>query len=227
MMSQGHAICHINHFSIVEPGSFTYCARAYRRWDANSQFPDLLDQQQKVLTIGGWINGPNGPDFLGIQISTGGTGEAGGKINTRFDGTAFDAPVDFQGLGNAKADCVNNFCRFELCLDKSEGGEGRARLRMTKVAPGSGQVTVFKPIGRTLRPGPVDFNAPAGWSLFGEPGTSNGNYVAYSTHILYTRTRPEDRSFWIGPACEVEGGCGDAPPQPAATPMAPTSVDAR
>jgi hypothetical protein len=135
-------------------------------------------------------------------------------------------------LGNARADCVNNFCRFEVCIDYSAIGEGRARHRMTRISPAGGQqVTVFKPVGKALRPNGIDMSQlPTGWSLFGQAldNGSGGNYITYNTHIMYGHVRPENRNFWIGPACEVEGGCGGAPPPPpAAVPESPSGLIAR
>jgi hypothetical protein len=205
----GQGISHITHPAISEAPNVTYCARAYRRWDATTQMPDGSSlQQQKILTIGGAPSGTN--DFLNAQISL----DNFGDLHTRFDGNLFDAPPTFESLGNANTDCINSYCRFEICFDYSSIGEGRVRLRRTKVSPGDGSTTtVSKPVGNILRPSGIDLiGAPNGVSLYAQGIIAN----SYNTHFLVTHTRPENRTFWIGPACEVEGGCGGANPLPAA-----------
>jgi len=205
----GVAACHVTHPAMVEAPDVTYCARAYRRWDASQEAPLATEPpdppaQQKVLTIGGAPSGTN--DFLNAQISL----DVGGDLHTRFDGVWFDSPNDFQSLGNL-TDCKDNYCRFEICVDYSAIGEGRVRMRRTKVSPGDGSTnTVFKPIGNTLRPGGISFvPQPNGVSLYAQTSVVQPNFIgdSYNTHFLVTHVRPENRNFWIGPACEVEGGC--------------------
>ena len=211
-------VCHVGHPRIVEAPNMTYCLRAYSRWDAASQMPlDSLDQQQKIMTLGGFTPAL---DYLNAQISMSGSGE--GLIHTRFDGLMFDSPNDFQSLGTVPADCTNNLCRFELCFDYSAIGEGRIRLRRTSVAPGSGQeATVFKPVGRTLRPGGLDLESSGsvggGLSMYAQ---GSWNVVRDNSHFIVTHVRPENRDFWPGPACEVEGGCSGSP----AIPVAPIGL---
>jgi len=214
----GPSICHIAHPSISEPSpNFTYCLRHYRRWTSTSEWPthnDPVDRQQKVTTIG-WFY-PTIFDANNIQISMGGASipvtDPRGRLNTRFDGNGFDAPNDFQQIGDAETQCVNNYCRFEVCMDVSSAGEGRARLRVTQVAPGSGQLTVHKPVGAVLRPEGVPDNGfgsgPGGLSMFASDLAPNDR----ATHYIVTRVRPENRLFWPGPASEVEGGGGPTPP---------------
>jgi len=219
----GVGVCHITHPAIVEAPNVTMCARYYRRWDASQENPLAVippdePAQQKVLTIGGAPSGTN--DFLNAQISMG----VGGDIHTRFDGNFFDAPVDFQGLGNI-TDCKNNYCRFELCVDYAANGEGRVRMRRTKVSPGDGSTnTVFKPVGNVLRPGGMNFvGQPNGVSLFAQASALQPNFIgnSYNTTFLLARIRPENRNFWIGPATEVEGGGGPT------IPAAPAGLTAR
>jgi hypothetical protein len=101
------------------------------------------------------------------------------------------------------------------------------------VAPGSGQVTVFKPVGQTLRPNGISL-LPSGASGGGVSMYAQGawNVVRDNSHFIVTHTRPENRDFWPGPACEVEGGCNGSPSPPpspsgAAIPLAPTNLTAR
>ena len=217
LKQSGQGICHAMHPGFTESPDMTYCIRGYSRWEVGSAMPSSnpADQQQeKILTIGavqaGTTNG-----YINIQISF---GEGPPDIHTRFDGALFDAPVDFQTLGTIPDNCENNFCRFEACFDYSATGEGRARLRRTSVAPGSGQVTVFKPVGNILH--------PEGITMLSQPGNGLAffaqlyNPVRYASHFIVTKVRPENRNFWPGPACEVEGGCGSPP----ATPQGPTSL---
>jgi len=209
----GAGVCHIgSNPNIVEAADMTYCMRSYRRNDAASHVPQNSLEQQKILTIGG-VEPPNG--FITIQLSM----DVGGDVHTRFDGDYWNAPIDFQGLGNM-SQCIGNFCRFEACMDVSATGEGRARFRMTRLSPGSGQVTVVnKPVGTVLRPSGVNVQGVAGGgdAMYGQ----NGNYITYNSHFIITKVRPENRSFWPGPACEVEGGCSGGGPTP---PAAPTGL---
>jgi hypothetical protein len=181
-------------------------------------------EQQKILTIGG-VELPSG--YITIQISM----SAGGNVHTRFDGDYWNAIPDFQSLGNM-SECINNFCRFEACMDVSAAGEGRARFRMTRLPPGSGQVSVVsKPVGTVLHPSGINVQgvAGAGAAMYGQNGAPEG-YNTYNSHFIITKVRPENRSFWPGPACEVEGGCSGAPtptPTPAATPAPPMGLIAR
>jgi hypothetical protein len=224
----GGGICHVDNPRIVEAPGMTYCMRAYSRWDPASAMPDeTLGQQQKILTLGGSFPGW---DMLNAQISLGSQSGVG-ELHTRFDGDMFASPNDFEVLGYAPADCTNNFCRFELCFDYSSIGEGRIRMRRTSIAPGSGQVTVFKSPGTILRPEGLDLvgGAGNGLSMYAQAMS----VIRYNTHFITTRVRPENRDFWPGPACEVEGGCSgspSAPPPPlaqSAIPMAPTSPPAQ
>src|SRR5262249_32218155 len=178
---------------------------------------------QKIMTIAGFFPGW---DFLNAQISL----APGGNLHTRFDGDMFAAPVDLQSLGSAQTDCTNNFCRFELCFDYSAVGEGRVRMRRTSVAPGTGQVTVFKPTGTVTRPDGLNLqNVPGGGlSMYAQGSWS---VIRDNSSFIVTRVRPENRDFWPGPACEVEGGCSGSPspppPSSLTTPMAPTGIVAR
>ena len=222
-LDQGPGICHVGHPRIVEQPDMTYCIRAYSRWDPASPMPnsDFTNggQQQKIMTIGGDL-APGAGVYLNAQISL----EPGGNLHTRFDGDMFNAPVDFASLGNASTDCTNAMCRFEICLDYSAIGEGRVRLRRTTIAPGSGQVTAFKPVGNTLRPNGLDLiNLGAqGLSMVAQ----NYSPIRYNSHFIVTHVRPENRSFWPGPACEVEGSCGGGGGS-SPVPMQPTGLTVR
>jgi hypothetical protein len=209
----------------------TMCNRVYRRVDANWHVPQTGNdpanpEQQKIMGISGFEDGSTGGYGPGLQISV----TVGGGIHTRFDGNMFNPPVDFQSLGTMQNDCMNNYCRFEQCFDYSAIGEGRARMRMTKIPPGNGAVSyVFKPIGQNLMPNGIHSSQVyGGYSWYGQITTS-GNYTVYSTHYLVTRVVPEDRNFWPGAACEVEGGCSGAPPPPppSSRPDTPTGLIAR
>jgi len=197
-------ICHVAHPGIIEMPGMTYCIRHYRRYDAATTWPADPNQQQKVATIGA-LQENTTDQILNAQISM----SVDATIHTRFDGYLFDSPNDFQSLGDMESDCVNNFCRFEICFDYSaepgEVGAGRVRLRKTRVAPGSGETTVFKPIGNMLQPNGLNSpsSGPAGMALY----VQNIYAETYSTHFITTRVLPEDRNFWPGAACEVEGDC--------------------
>jgi hypothetical protein len=207
----GRGTCHAGHPGFNEAPDMTYCIRAYSRWEVGSAMPSenpADQQQQKILTLGAIESGTtNG--YLNIQISF---GEGPPTLHTRFDGELFNAPNDFQTLGSVPGDCENNLCRFEACLDYSALGEGRARLRRTSVAPGSGQTTVFKPVGATLHPSGINMlgNGVTGLAMFAQLYDP----IRYSTHFIVTKVRPENRNFWPGAACEVEGGCGSPPTSP-------------
>jgi hypothetical protein len=240
----GGGICHIGSTpNINEPTDFTYCAREYRRWDASSHVPQNSLEQQKILTSpsavvpfgqdlgSGLGNCPNPAGcFITLQLSM----DVGGDIHTRFDGDYWNPPIDFSSLGNF-SECQSNLCRFEVCMDVSSTGEGRARLRMTRVPPGSGlTTTVNKPVGAVLHPGGVNVVGVAGGgdAMYGQCSVdgvstvgcaaSGRNYISYNSHYIILKTRPENRSFWPGPACEVEGGCSSTQ-----VPTAPTGLATR
>ena len=209
---EGGGLCHIG----SEPGihyaaNFTYCARTYRRYDSTTHIPQNTLEQQKILTVGG-VKVPS--DFIVIQLSV----DVGGDVHTRFDGNYFDPPIDFTNIGNI-SECMSNFCRFEGCLDVSSSGEGRARLKMTRIPPGDGSSTsVNKPVGNILHPEGVDTLAIGGQgnAMYGQcsingvdtvPCMANGrSYISYNTHFILTYVTPEDRTFWPGAASEVETG---------------------
>jgi hypothetical protein len=184
--------------------------------------PSGCDQQQKLMTLSGEFP-TEANSFLTAQISIG----QDGHIHSRFDGNMFLPPQDFQELGTIPANCVGNFCRLEICLDYSTLGEGRLRLRRTNVAPGSGQTTVNKPVGTRCRRADGVQQPGAACSTTSAPDLSGTNSVTagglamfaqyfnptrYNSHFIMTRVRPEDRNFWPGAACEVEGGCTGTPP---------------
>jgi len=248
LRDQGQGVAHIMNPTIQETPGATVCLRSYARWDRTSLWPGTFaafgqpiitwpnmngvsqnlgncdnpggcTQQQKILTLGG-VNFAYGPGdgILNTQISwSQSQPNVEPTIHTRFDGDIFAAPVDFQELGSVR-DCTDNFCRLEICVDYSDLGEGRVRMRRTSVAPGSGQVTVFKPVGKVLRPN-LQLNNSAG------AGAGLAMYAQYfpvvrdNSHFIMTRVRPENRLFWPGPACEVEGGCSGSPAIPVAAPM--------
>jgi len=229
--TEGTGICHVGAPAVgsqYQAPNLTYCLRGYSRWDPASPMPnnDTTNggQQQKIITIGGDFTDAGHPYGLGIYLNGQVSLDVGGNLHTRFDGNMFNAPVDFQSLGNAVTDCTNNFCRFEICFDYSAIGEGRIRMRRTSIAPGSGQVTVYKPVGNTLQPNGLP---PAGYGWTGGSSLTlfaqNFAPIRDNTYFIATKVRPEDRNFWPGPACEVEGGCSGAPPA-TGIPMAPTAV---
>jgi hypothetical protein len=227
----GAGVCNLDHMVVREPapattGGATHCLRYYRRIDPAWHVPVDANEQQKVLTIGGFVPpggfppGPGQGGFLTAQIST----DVGGTIDTRFDGNLFNSSGGVSGahLGNMVTDCTNNYCRFEVCLDYSASGEGRVRQRQTKVAPGSGQFEYRFPAGDVAQPQGLDLSAGGGGlGWFGQINEPVGSqaYIDFATHFIHTRVSPEDRTFWPGAACEVEGGCGGVIPQVPGTPI--------
>ncbi len=203
---------------VNEPPNTTYCSRSYQRWDAASPIPGsgtaVANSQYKLATIGGVDpNGNHNPVQTGaIQ---------GGSIFTRFDGSWFNAPEDFQTMGNM-SECVSNFCRFEMCIDFGADGIGRARFRKAVLPPGTAKTyTVTKPAGTTARSVMKfsgGYNDPLQW-YSQEIG---GLTIRYATHVMVAKHAPVDGSWWIGAACEVEGGCSGSPqPPPPARPDPP------
>src|SRR5262249_25388658 len=218
-------MCHVSHPGLNESPDETYCIRYYRRWDPGTEWPHPatgLDMQQKIATIGA-AQDSNSNSVLNAQISLthNGIDNSVGVIHTRFDGYMFNSDGgQFQNdIGDAKTQCVNNFCRFEVCLDYRADGHGRVRHRRTGIAPGAGfgQQTNTAPFGDVAVPKIQSFyGGPNGVSLY----TQDMYAETYNTHFIVTRIRPMDTAFWPGPACEVEGECSGAPPAP--FPSSPT-----
>jgi hypothetical protein len=217
MRIQGGGICHITHPILVEQPNVTYCIRAYSRWDPSAPVVnEPAGQQQKIMTLGA-EDPPGSGIVLNAQLSV----ANGNQIHTRFDGDMFNAPPVFDDLGNVTTDCTNNFCRFEICFDYSAIGEGRIRLRRTSVAPGSGQATSIKPVGTILRPQGIGITSQSGFGITGLAMYAQAmTTIRDNSHFIVTRVRPENRDFWPGPACEVEGGCSGS----SAMPVAPTGL---
>jgi hypothetical protein len=186
---------------IDEPSDTTYCQRTYQRWDPNAVLPiQSANEQYKVMTSGGWD--PEG-NANPIQIST-----ATGQIGTRFDGSWFNSPVDFQTLGHVD-ECRNNFCRFELCWDHHADGIAQARFRMAVLAPNPNAGRTYeavKPPGVNARTRSIfkDANWPLIWYT---QLPSGANATRFATHAIVAKRSPADSTWWPGPACEVEGGC--------------------
>jgi hypothetical protein len=212
----GGSICHIGHPDIHEAPDVSYCARAYRRWDQGSYIPAPGtggNEQQKVLTIGGVD-----PNNLHNPVQN--SSHDGGIIGTRFDSSWFETIPDFQSVGMMQ-DCQQNYCRFEICVDYRSTGKATARFRMTKLTGGPPvEWFVTKPEGKTARAS-WDWIAGGGGGL-AFYGQGPGRYINYNTHFLIGKTRPANSNFWLGAACEVEGGCNGAPPPP--PPPAPEPV---
>jgi hypothetical protein len=231
MRHKGGGICHINHppFTLEPSTGTTFCIRHYRRWDAASELPGpftaTTEPQQKVTTIGGCREGTiagGGCDFLKLQVSMGPEGPNGvrGNISGGADSSWIGTTNNFPFFGNAKQDCSNNYCRFEVCVDQGKDGFLRHRRRSVEVSPGNGENHVFEARGTVARPASTWVTpGPGGLMFFGQftPGL-----IDYATHYIVVRLPYEDPNFWPGPACEVEGGCsGTPPPPPPPAPVAP------
>jgi hypothetical protein len=179
------------------------------------------EPQQKVTTIGGCREGTiaNGNcDFLKLQISMlSETNGVRGNISGGADSSWIGTTNNFPFFGNAKQDCSNNYCRFEVCVDQGQDGFIRHRRRSVEIAPGSGETHVFEARGTVSRGSSTWVNpGPGGLMFFGQytPGL-----IDYASHYIVVKLPYEDPNFWPGAACEVEGGCNGAPP--VQSPVAP------
>jgi hypothetical protein len=233
-------VCHVgSHGTINEAPNVSYCIRHYRRWDANSHVPQNQNEQQKVMTIGGYnpTNGGASPyGFVTIQISM----HTGGQIGPRFDGNFWRSDggqsTGIGDLGNMNQ-CQGNYCRFEICLDITAAGVGQARYRMTPVTPGNNVSSNFTSfVGTNIHPEGMQTNAVGGGGdqMYAQctdgvnnipcvtaPGSGGPTFISYNSHYIVTHVRPMNSTFWPGPACEVEGGCTGVQPQP---PVAPSNL---
>jgi hypothetical protein len=189
------------------PDGFTRCSREYIRWNPDTQPIGTVlgtNKQQKIMTDGGDWPAHSG-NFQNIQIAT--VNDQDGIIQTRFDGSMWNSPIDFQGL-YSRQDCYSNLCRFEICIDYSALGELRARLRQTVITPGVHKdKAVGKPVGRNLLP---TYNIFQDYLFGWFPQNITTHH--YATHLLSVMKPSEDRNFWIGPAAEVEPTPGNAMP---------------
>jgi len=106
-------------------------------------------------------------------------------------------------------DCIDSLCRVEMCFDHRQDDRLRARLRITRVD--NGEFGQWEEVGDRVSPGIVP---RTGW-FFGpitvadDANTTAGLYRLY-THLLSAKV-PLNESYWLGAACEVEGGCGGQP----------------
>jgi hypothetical protein len=237
MRHKGQNICHISNpnFRFEKSTGGTYCIRHYRRWDAASEMPGQpgpggAEPQQKITTIGACADTgsgcrPEGGIKVQFSISPNTNGSVG-QINGGSDTHWTGIPAAIPDFGNARRDCTNNYCRFEACIDYGTDGYFTSRRRMVEV--GSGEVHPpggFTQHGTVSRPSAnyiLTFNN--GLMLFGQ---YTPNLIDYASHFLVVQLPYEDSSFWPGPACEFEGGCGSGggtspppPPPPAGTPPA-------
>lgn len=197
--------------AINEGQNATICTRTYQRWDPTANAPDggiNPNAQYKVQTIGGQSNGGTIATF---QISV----TAGGGYSTRADSSFWDCPAssdNFQSI----AECKNNWCRFETCLDFSAAGALTPRYRLTELEPSANagrQTTVVKATCNTTAAtfemgvsGQNSNNTPGFFSQY-IPTTDP---IRYASHAMLAITPTMDSNFWIGEADEVEGG--GAPP---------------
>lgn len=220
-------------------GGQTYCVREYKRWE-NHDLPGepfhgcppdagciaepnhdccqpaskCCEPQQKILTFyscetNGCLNGVMG---WKAQISISPQGSGGGTIG-RIEGGSNSAFMGYNepgSFGNVVQDCINNFCRFEACIDYDRStGLFRTRRKMTKVSPGT--FAEFPSFDGAIAQGNIprfgtmnmhdSYTSGSGWF-----GQFVPNIVSYMTHFI-TTGGPYAPNFWIGPACEVEGGC--------------------
>lgn len=217
---QGGSIAHLRGPDVAEASDVTYCHRGYHRWDPTSPIPDNAfapagsNSQYKIGTVGGWDpEGAANPNQLGVS--------SGGTIGTRADGNWFNFPPDFKQLGR-QAECVNNFCRFEICIDLLPSGQAYARFRQVVLppSPNAGVVHAYeKPPAQRLRSSISYAQANDVMDWYAQ--IYNGTPLRYATHAIMAKRRPVNRTWWPGPACEVEGSCNGTPPPPPARPEAP------
>lgn len=102
-------------------------------------------------------------------------------------------------------DCQDHWCRFEICAEHDpKTGEHMFRARWTQV----GGAHSHESRGNCgAQPSPRSWivgGSAAVLEYTTEPGAAGGSrYLSHAMLVL----RPYDPNFWIGAACEVEGGC--------------------
>ncbi len=214
MKHVGTGACHVGHATFTtHDDNVTHCLRLYRRWDDSlMDWPNSISpcEQAKIMTMGGSVDTPGDPSVT-IQTSlVCGQTEAG----TRWDSATFAPPEDFQGLDDVQANCTDNFCYFETCWDWTDAGIASTRFRFRPVSPGSEVLTtVQKPAG-TIANTSLSFNLGDIGTATGVSMHSQGISPAadWHSHMLFSRVRPVNPDFWIGPASEFEG-TGEVVPQ--------------
>jgi hypothetical protein len=162
-------------------------------------------------------------------IKMGEVGQSGGSgTYTRFDGNLFYdgfTGVDFATLGSME-ECRTNYCRYEMCMDIDSDGFVHARFKKVVLPPGNGRVFQHeKPKGNHVVNN-INFATEQTSSVLviykqNVPGPD----IIYATHGMVAQRNSYDPNFWVGAACEVEGGCSGSPPPPpppASPPQPPT-----
>jgi hypothetical protein len=215
-------------WSVAGPGK-TMCGRSYRRWTPDSGIPSDggdSQNQMKIITSGGFASW-----YEPWQISWGGGSRALGSQNIRFDtsfwpgGANLVSPASWAhaGLAGFRPDqnCINNFCRFEICVDWLADCTARARFRAVPVSPGSGIVYGAERTGAGANCNALNMSNN-GLSLINF-WSSGFSQKTQNSHAIQVNLSTLDTSYWPGAACEVEGGCsGSAPvPPPASIPSPP------
>jgi hypothetical protein len=204
----------------------TYCIRGYRRWGNNPLGGSLQGQNQtKILDLGGYI--PSSSKYSTLQMSWGGDAN-GRQLNARFDQGPWncDMCTDFLPIPlDLASECRNNLCYFEECIDIQPNGTASMRYRARSLGSGASHTKRIPTSGYSSQAasGTVVYSTSdatcfKGMGLWGENFSNGGSPDSWNSHMLFAST-PLNEGFWIGPACEVEGGCnGNPPPPPTVTP---------
>lgn len=202
----------------------THCFRIYMNFEANFPAPDGVNDRLKGGRIKG--GGAGWEQNLGIEWNWGSdctncTKTLAGSNNGGWhpDGGDTKVPVT-DGSPSASAgsvaldDCRSGWCYQEMCFDHDPPGctnclNQRARL----VHLNSGDFVEWEGLANDLAAAPqsqsnmdVGFNT---WIMDGfTQGTMESGHFQFISHAMHASVSPSDPTFWIGAACEVEGGCG-------------------
>ncbi len=186
------------------------CARHYALYGKDHDPPGNI----KIARIGhpdgaAWQSGWGGgfdPDEIGIPEVTvvgdpGSDGRPVGCIIPVIGDTS--RPVEFNH-------CQDHWCRFEICAEHDpRTGEHMFRAQWTQVG-GSRFHEVRGSCGALPSPTSRIFGGNAAvleYTTTAPPVSAGGSrYLSHAVLVL----RPYDPDFWIGAACEIEGGCGPA-----------------
>jgi hypothetical protein len=252
--SKDEQIGFLRHTTVDDAPNMTLCFRHYMRFNPSMSLPPHDcgtggHSQYKVSpNLGARMNGRIDGPMLQIGIGKEYSCDPPrvwnqGKMNGLSASVAFginqgSGTAEFSNIGLGMAqECMNNFCRFEACVDYRQDGRVHTRFRKVVLPAGDGRGSPPKTYQGPANDAHWSAKALSHWKYDGgvggtnfEPlqlykqGILNGPYgPRWVSHVMVAKTRGMDQNFWIGPACEVEGGCsgggGSAPP-----PEPPTGV---
>ena len=185
----------------------TVCHRTYRRYSSDMPPPPDFSYRVKNIQLGAGFSLPG--MHANIEHYPDGTGNA---YATYVD-PEYSSPDISAYPQNFHQKCQAGWCRLEICADQI-GTHMTYRTRIVYLATGE---TFNSSNDAGEGPTAKDFNA--NWAQMFVQGSLPGSQ--FMSHTMLARV-PANQNFWIGAACELEGGCGGTPlPPPPPPPTAP------